>query len=413
MYTRLILLLISLCILGGCRQVAPPPLPTVAPPLATLTPTVLSTAPPTPAPSATYSATATALSPPSAPTHTPTTNPSTPFVPLLADDRTSPTLIPPTATATLIPPTWTPTPFPALDFPAIRRQLQANGQELAFVKIGFHAGLGTDIPLLTDWMRQLDAAGVPFFLKSVDNAEPLFIAQQLRRASGVPHVLVYRRAGNEYDVPAYHLPATQAAQEHWQRHLAVWPPELDPTLVWLETINEVDKNRADWLGDFALHTAELALNDGYRWAAFGWAAGEPEIEQWQTPAMLSFLRLAGQHPDQLAVALHEYSLVRDDIKDGFPYKIGRFQDLFRLCDAQQIPRPTILITEWGWTYQEIPSPEQALADIAWAAQLYAPHPQIQGAAIWFLGDGFGHIAEDVEDIIRPLTAYAVGNYFTR
>jgi hypothetical protein len=70
--------------------------------------------------------------------------------------------------------------------------------------------------------------------------------------------------------------------------------------------------------------------------------------------MLAFLRYAADHPDQIAVALHEYSYLDDNIARFYPYLVGRFQALFDICDRQNISRPTILITEWGWTYQTVP-----------------------------------------------------------
>lgn len=323
------------------------------------------------------------------------------------------------ATATAVPPTQSPGPtaIPTIDFTAVRAELAAQGLALVPVKIGFHTGIGGNSAGLEEWMRALDGAGIPFFLKTVDNAEPVFIAQEMMKQSGVPHVLVYRKAaqgGSDYDwnVPNYNLPPDQAAEIHWQMHRDAFPPELDRSLVWLETVNEVDKNRAEWLGQFALKTAELAMNEGFRWAAFGWSSGEPEPENWQTPSMLAFLRLAGNNPDQLAIALHEYSYLVDDIGHEYPYKLGRFQSLFQIADQHNIPRPTVLITEWGWTYQEVPPPEQALADIAWAARLYAAYPQVQGAAIWFLGGGFGQIADPTQRLIAPLTQFSLQNYFS-
>jgi hypothetical protein len=323
----------------------------------------------------------------------------------------------PTQSPTLLP-TATATPIPPLDFEAIRADLLANGQELAYVQMGFHTGVGGNTEGLEEWMRRLDAAGIPFFLKTADNAEPVYIAQELRKKSGVPHTLVFRRSVGQqgthiYDVPRYDLPPAEAARLHWDLHLAEWPPELDPEIVWLETLNEVDRNLADWLGEFALATAELALADGYKWAAFGWASGEPEPEHWQTPAMLQFLRLAGENPDRLAIALHEYSYVTDNIQREYPYLLGRFQQLFQICDEYGIPRPTVLITEWGWTYQEVPDPEQAIADIAWASAMYAPYPEVKGAAIWYLGPGFGGIADLAQRLIEPLTVYTLRNYHTR
>ncbi|MCA9930495.1 MAG: hypothetical protein KC419_18555 [Anaerolineales bacterium] len=311
-------------------------------------------------------------------------------------------------------PTPTITPIPTVDFTAVQADLRAQGQELSYVKIGFHVGVGGNSRGLEDWMRQLDAAGVPFFLKSVDNAQPILLAQELMRAGGVPHVLVYRKtAGDDYDwdVPNYDAPPEVAAEIHWQMHRDAFPPELDPSLVWIETINEVDKNQSEWLAEFALATANMAIRDGFNWAAFGWASGEPEPEQWQGPAMTEFLRFAGNHPDRVAIALHEYSYLQDDIGDAYPYKVGRFQELLRIVDNQQIPRPTILITEWGWTYERVPEPEQALADVAWAARLYGRYPSVKGAAIWYLGSGFDQIANRAQKLIEPVTQYTLQHYF--
>jgi hypothetical protein len=52
-----------------------------------------------------------------------------------------------------------------------------------------------------------------------------------------------------------------------------------------------------------------------------------------------------------------------------------------------------------------------MEDIAWAADLYAPYPQIRGAAIWHLGCCFADIADQTQRLIAPLTEYALGNYF--
>ena len=257
----------------------------------------------------------------------------------------SPTITPTPTTQ----PTETPTPIPTIDFAAVKAELQANGQDIGYAKIGFHVGIGGNTEGLEEWMRDLDAAGVPFFLKSVDNAEPIFFAQELMKESGVPHTLVFRKVsgGNHISVPNYDITPEIAAQQHWQLHRDDFPPELDPNYVWLETINEVDKNRSEWLAKFALETARLTMQDGFKWAAFGWSSGEPEPEHWQSPAMLEFLRLAGENPDKLAIALHEYSYLVEDITDIYPYKVGRFQELFRIADANGIPRPTVLLTEWG------------------------------------------------------------------
>ena len=360
----------------------------------------------------TFTATSLPENYPGSTTATPSSNPNpqTPPVHSNSGDNTIYMPISSSQEAPAMPLVPTATPVPALDFAAIRKDLQAKGQDLGFVKMGFHVTLHEDRDILDEWMQNLDAAGVPLFIKTVDNAEPLYRAQELMKISGVPHTLVYRSTGG---VPFYELPPQQAAQLHWEEHRDKFPPELDPGLVWIETLNEVDRTRAEWFGQFALETARLAMADGFRWAAFGWASGEPEPEQWQEPSMLAFLQLAGENPDRLAIALHEYSYIKSDIAHEYPYKVGRFQELLRIADANGIPRPTILITEWGWEYADSPSKNDAMRDIAWASELMAAYPQVKGAAIWNLGQGccYENISDQVGELITPLMLYALNTYF--
>jgi hypothetical protein len=125
------------------------------------------------------------------------------------------------------------------------------------------------------------------------------------------------------------------------------------------------------------------------------------------------LRLAGQHPNRIAIALHEYSYVRDNLDRLYPHLVGRFQLLYDVCDANGIPRPKVLVTEFGWVYDDIAhSIDQAInVDLPWAAELYARYPNVLGAAIWYLGGGFGGISNKAQPLIVPLTEYALQNYF--
>lgn len=332
------------------------------------------------------------------------------FVPIIPKPANTATPQP-VATSTPLPtPTPSPTWPPPVDFAGIEAGLTA-GERLAYHKIGFHTGAGGSTVGLGAWMRQLDGAGVPFFLKSADEPRYLVEAQRLAAASGVEHTLVFRRSGDAYDTPNYDLPPREAAVAHWALHVAAWPAELDKELVWMETMNEVDKERGEWMITFAMATAELALRDGYRWAAFGWSSGEPEPELWRTAEMADFLRLVAAYPEQLAIALHEYSYTIEAIDDGFPYKVGRFIDLLAACEEMGIEAPTILITEWGWEYQTVPDVAQAMADIEWAAALYAQYPTVRGAAIWYLGGYFGEIDQQTQLLIRPVTVAGLRNYY--
>jgi hypothetical protein len=284
--------------------------------------------------------------------------------------------------------------------------LRAEGKELAYVKIGLHAGPGGNAQGLGEYLKALASVGVPAVVKSVDNYGVCL--QALRESPD--HVTVFRMTGGDLEVPGYDLPPETAAEEHWARVVDALPPDFDQR-TWLEVMNEPDKARADWLGSFAYRIAQLALRDGYRFAAFGWSSGEPEPEDWQTPEMLEFLLLASQHPERVAVAVHEYSYSVEDIARGYPDLVGRFQTLFRACDAQGIARPTVLVTEWGWEAEQVPPVEQAMEDIAWAAELYAAYPEVRGAAIWYLGGGYGDIAGKAQRLILPLRYYAWSEYF--
>lgn len=344
------------------------------------------------------------------------------FVPIIGEGLSSPASPTPPPTAT---PSPEPTPLPAavtgplptpinlVDFAAVRDELAGQDQQLAYNKIGFHVTFLEDREELDPYLERLDAEGVPFFLKSVDNAEPLFKAQELMKASGVPHTLVYR--STMYDVPDYDMDPILAAETSWELEKAIWPPELDPDLVWFETMNELDKGRSEWLAQFALRTAELALRDGYKWAAFGWAAGEPEPSDWESPVMLELLRLIGDNPDRLGIALHEYSYIADDIGHDYPHKVGRFLELFRVADEYGIPRPTVLITEFGWTYNNIPPEPLAMEDVTWAARLYGAYPQVLGAAIWNLGrleDKLLPLNDQMQDLIDNMLALSLDSYFS-
>jgi hypothetical protein len=312
---------------------------------------------------------------------------------------------------------------PPIDFDAARTKAQAIGRDIAFNKIGFHVGVGGNREGLIESITELDAAGVPVFLKTANDAEPLYLTQELMKVSGVPHNLVYRDVAEGIDESDYNLPPAQAAQDNWQSNMDVFPPELDPSLIWLETINEPDDKRAAWLAEFSLVQAKMAVADGYKYAAFSWSSGEPSLESWELPEMLEFLRYAGEHPDNVAVALHEYSFQTDFIGSGdipYPWMVGRFQKLFAICDKHNIPRPTVLITECGWEYDNIPGDkkgtvyiDEAMEDIEWASWLYAAYPQVKGAAIWYLGEGdqFGSIHDQAQKLIAPVHNYSASNYF--
>ena len=291
-------------------------------------------------------------------------------------------------------------------------------------KIGFHTAVGGNPTGIGDYVRQLDAKGIPACIVCADGTTGISdIVALWENGSTVPHVVCWRRvigpanadrsAPEHYSVPKYHDPPPSAAKDHWAIIEPTIPPEIarHKDKIWLLPINEIDKNRCDWLGQFAVHFAKIANAAGYKVSMFAWSSGEPEREGWEQPGMLDYLRYCEQNPDMAAVALHEYSYVKNNIKDGFPNKIGRFQLLFDVCAVHDIARPRIHITEWGWTLNDVPGPTEAIKDMEEIGELYAQHPEIEGAAIWYLGPEFGHIANKAQKLIKPTTEFTLRKTF--
>lgn len=288
------------------------------------------------------------------------------------------------------------------------------GGNTAHVKIGLHVGPGGNRTGFGDYLRTLANAGVRAVVKSVEDYGAL--DETLRYNS--QNIAIFRLTGGDLELPNYNNDPIDEAAIHWNNRIR---PALEERAadyngfdrrIWVEVMNEPDRNRSRWLARFAYEIARIANNQNYRIALFGWSSGEPESSDWQTPEMITFLQYAAANPDRVAVALHEYSYDVNDITNMYHYLIGRFQILFQACDSHSIPRPTVLITEWGWEYQDVPDPIPAMNDIHWAASLYAAYPQVRGAALWYLGPGFGGIAEQAQRLIAPLADYATSNYFT-
>ena len=280
---------------------------------------------------------------------------------------------------------------------------------------GFHVGPGGNRNGIGVHWQDLDAAGISATLKSADDYGPCGELAAIAAASGVTHHIIFRLStagqndGYNYDVPNYNLSPDDAAALHWQKTKARLPAAFDKQRIWVELVNEVDKNRADWLGRFAVAAATRANADGFKVALFGWSAGEPEPNHWELPGMLAYLDYCGARPGAAAISLHEYSYDRNQIVGAYPHLIGRFLNIINTCAAHNIPYPTVHITEWGWEYQNVPDVATAMNHIAWANSIYAPYPNVKGMAIWYLGGGFGDIANQTQKLITPVTAFNLAN----
>ncbi len=322
----------------------------------------------------------------------------------------------------------------------------------AYNKIGFLGssvgGMSTTIGTgsnkknfgIGDYVRQLDAAGIPTAVACNDGNGGIMDAINLiLQGSKVPHVLGYRivkpddKPVEHYSVPDYLLHPGEAAQKHFNLLKPVIERKVDlPKYrehLWWFPVNEVrakravgeaqynDMNAWDWMGEFCYEFALLANQGGYKVAMPQANSGEPRIKEldnvkmdaWKQPGMKKFLELCAERPEQVCVGLHEYSWeVSDDkggILAGYPTKVGRFQYLFRACDEMGIARPNIIFGEWGWKHNQTPPPEVAIHHIRQVAEIYARHPQILGAFIWYLGpyNNSSDINNDTVRLLEPVT----------
>jgi hypothetical protein len=288
---------------------------------------------------------------------------------------------------------------------------------------GLHLGPGGDHDNVETYLRQLDAARVPFSIKDVNEWGPeLELAAKLRAASGVDHTIIWRHT--DTDVPPYHLAPSAAAVQHWSLVKSKMPPGLMPykEQVWLEVVNEPDMNQCAWMANFSIAVSKLAVSDGWRLFNFGWSTGNPHVgagggpDCYEDPATLDFLRYASEQGGKVGVALHEYSNSMN-ITNEWPYLLGRLHFLFDACDKHDIPRPLAAITEWGWLGCNVKLPAQAgVADIdqvmrgMGAGSYHAFAPQLKAAMMWYLGPWSCPISTQADQLVLPIMNYTLSTY---
>lgn len=275
--------------------------------------------------------------------------------------------------------------------------------------IGFHFGPGGTRTGIAEYLDELNSRRLGGFVKSVDDYG-ICGAVAIRNRGGQRHNIVFRMKakgdamGVDLDVPDYSLSPKEAALKHWGSTMQLLPPEFHKDQVWLEIINEVDKNRAEWLAQFASESYALSRAADIRLAMFGWSAGEPEKAHWEGPHMRHFLEQCAADPQYLAIALHEYAL-NEDLLHHSPYMVGRFSYLLQACDKYGIGHPTILITEFGWNATYVPDVTSAQRQLKLAERMYA-EGGVTGAAIWYFGAGWGGIHKVAAPLIPAVTENA-------
>jgi len=283
---------------------------------------------------------------------------------------------------------------------------------MAYSKVFFH-GAGNGIG---DMMRTLDAAGIPFTIKSISNEGFIEEGLNLRKASGVLHNLIYRDpnpGGHVNDEPNYNLPPSEAALAHWNVVEASLPATVknNRDAIWVEPVNEIDTHtHAEWLGQFCFYLARYAVSHGYRVLLAGFNAGQPDIGMWEL-YFRPFLELCAAFPDKIGVSLHEGKLGPMNVpawdEQYYPWTVGRFEFLMEECDNMGIGHPTTFISEWAWSYNDVPSVEMMMRDVAWYSPLVSKYPTIHGVCLWNLDPGWGGATDKLPNLIPKITNYTL------
>jgi GH25 family lysozyme M1 (1,4-beta-N-acetylmuramidase) len=102
----------------------------------------------------------------------------------------------------------------------------------AYWKIGWHAGVGGNRNNIGQYMSRLDAAGIPFCVKSVNDGGLVEEAAGIARSSGVKHSIIFRLTnpgGAPHDKPDFNKTPEAAAVQHWSLVRNNLPPEVART----------------------------------------------------------------------------------------------------------------------------------------------------------------------------------------
>lgn len=261
------------------------------------------------------------------------------------------------------------------------------------------------------YLMPLIRAGIPPVVGALDGAGFAYEAQEAMREAGWSYekqrqaTIVYRNTEN--DIPDYQLSPQDAADRQWEWHNARWPRELDRRIVyggitnesafvlgeadlpngggpyrkWFQHVgndNQWKWDNSEWLAAHAYRLCEHALAAGVRFTVFGWSPGTPESWQWRGPEMAKLLNLLRQYPDDLAIDLHEGSLIVDHLDT--PSLIGRWRNIPR-------PLPSIIVTEFSWTLNKAPVVEIAMPQLLDAYRKHYAYPHIKGVVVWSLTKG--------------------------
>lgn len=289
-------------------------------------------------------------------------------------------------------------------------------------KVFFH-GVGTGIG---DMVREMTANNIPVTVKAISNGGFAREVVDIAIQSGVKHNVIYRDPnpnGAPNDHPDWSLTPKEAAIKDWGRAMSVMPSELRDFKDhwWYERNNEMDTStKGEWIGKYCYETGLLALRDGVKILMAGFNAGQPDIEEWEL-YFSDYLRLCSEHPDRIGVSIHEAKLGADISMTTppwderlYPWLICRWEFLNEAADNLGLNRPTIFVSEYAWSYNDLPSSDIVMRDIAWVSEKVSHHDNIKGVCMWNLdhNPNWGVLPDKLAAMIPKVAQFTLDTVYT-
>jgi hypothetical protein len=277
-------------------------------------------------------------------------------------------------------------------------------------RIGFHtSGSGGNPRGIGDkYVKRLHDAGIPVAITCADGIVGIGDALANPHPDDVLIFRVVRDGSERYAVPDYGVSPGEAARKSWD---SISPFIGDDVTrhkdqIWLAYGNELNAGNARWIFEWSLEMARLLNGMGFKAVGPNWASGTPDYPAWETEAALNFLRYCADNPDKAAVGIHEYSYEVDDLFAKRGDLVGRYRHIVKVCQQNNIGRPTILIKEFGYTYNAVPEPSRMVDDLRKLFELYPDYPP---ATLWYLGSGYGGIANLLQPAIGNIGEFVAGH----
>jgi hypothetical protein len=281
-------------------------------------------------------------------------------------------------------------------------------------RVGFHTSGsgGNPTGIGSDYVDKLHNAGIPVTIACADGFVGIGDALKNPHPDDVLIYRVVRTADEAFAVPNYSLDEAPAAESYWNLISPHIPKEVNDNKdkIWIAYGNELDQDRADWIHGWCVEMSKLLNSKGYKALGPNWAAGTPRYEAWDSEAGLSFLHYCAENPIMAAVGIHEYSYDKNDLLRDAGNQVGRYRHILKVCQENNIARPTILIKEFGYENRRVPGPSQIVEELG---ELYERYPDYPPAALWWLGAGehFGNIANQLQRAIKPVGEFVVSHSY--